>query len=111
MSISSQKRKLPPQGLANIDDQGQSSTCVRFALSKAITNTLFLKEKIDIEQKSITMCLVQEKKQLCDPGNPINPTFFDNTTLYLQDERNDRLPNEKKKNEKCWWKVTFLYNF
>ena len=51
--------RLPPKGLSEPEDQGESETCVRFALSKAIANALFVKEKIDVEQSNITACLVQ----------------------------------------------------
>lgn len=85
-----------PKGLATVDNQGESETCVRFAVAKAVANSLF-RSKIDIKQSHIMVALVQEHKQLY----PINPVKFDNTVLYLQDKEN-QIDGYKNKS---WWKV------
>jgi hypothetical protein len=90
--------------LAAADDQGASNTCVRFSLSKAVANALFLQHKIDIEQNNIMICLVQERKELCNPLAPTNPTKFNETVLYLQDKGNN-IPGLQ--NQRCWWKVSY----
>ena len=105
MSTPAKKRKSnrkPPKGMGTIDDQGTSNTCVRFSLSKAIANSLFLEHKIDVDQSQIMISLVQERKELFDPLAPTSPSKFNNTVLYLQDKRNSKPGLE---NERCWWKV------
>ena len=112
MSSSTKQKKeetrMPPEGLGNVDHQRDSSTCVRFALSKAVATSLFLNHKIDIAQESIAMCLVQEHKNLHNhnPLEATDPMIFDKTTLYLQDVGNgiSGLPDKG-----CWWKVTLQY--
>ena len=94
--------RCPPKGLGTADDQGNSSTCVVFALSKAIANNLFVKHKIDIKQNNIMICLIQERKELCDHLAPRNQMKFDKTVLYLQDKGNIR---PGLHNMRCWWKV------
>ena len=97
-----EKQDLPPQGLGEVEDQSDSETCVRFALSKAVANALFISEKIDIEQSHIRICLVQARKEYT-PINPINPLTFDGITLYLQDKGNKNREHPVK--NKAWWKV------
>ena len=93
---------LPPQGLGEVEDQSDSLTCVRFGLSKAIANALFVLEKIDIEQSHIRVCLVQAVKDFT-PLRPMSPRKFDGVKLYLQDKGN---MNEKHPvKNKAWWKV------
>ena len=89
-------------GMASVDDQGTSSSCVRFSLSKAVVNALFFQHKIDIDQNSIMICLVQEHKDRYNPLAPINPIKYNGTVLYLQDNGNNKT---KLHNQKCWWKV------
>ena len=90
--------------LATADDQGASNTCVRFALSKAVANALYVQHKIDVDQNNIMICLVQERKELCNPLAPTNPMKFNETVLYLQDKGNN-IP--KLQNQRCWWKVGY----
>ncbi len=96
----------PPKGLSEPEDQGDSETCVRFALSKAITNALYVKEKIDVEQSHITACLVQALSMLDQEYTPLdrmNPKVLNGVKLYLQDKGNKN-PGTQVKN-KAWWKV------
>ena len=105
MSLPTKKRKKncnPPKGLGSSDDQGNSSTCVRFSLSKAVANALFLEHKIDVDQSHIMISLVQERKELFDPLAPTSPLKFDKTVLYLQDKGNCKPGLEYKG---CWWQV------
>ena len=107
-SNSSDSNEKAPKGLGVIDDQGNSNTCVRFSLSKAIANSLFLEHKIDVDQGHIMISLVQEWKELFDPLAPTDPSKFDNTVLYLQDKGNCKPGLEK---ERCWWKVISTIRF
>ena len=96
----------PPKGLGETEDQGETETCVRFALSKAIANALFIKEKIDVEQSHITACLVQSLSMLDQDYTPLdrmNPKVLNGAKLYLQDKGNKN-PGTQVKN-KAWWKV------
>ena len=106
MSNSSKKEqnKGAPKGLGTVDDQGNSSSCVSFSISKAVSNALFLKHQIDVKQNNVMICLIQERKQLCHPLAPTNPMKFDKTVLYLQDKRNNKPGLE---NQRCWWKVGY----
>ena len=99
--------KNPPKGVGSLDDQGNSNTCVRFSLSKAIANALFLEHKIDVDQSHIMISLVQERKELFDPLAPTSPSSFNNTVLYLQDKKNCKPGLE---HERCWWKVILQTN-
>ena len=104
------RSRLPPQGLGEPQDEGDSETCVRFGLSKAIANALFVSEKIDIEQSHITICLVQALSTLdreYTPLNPMNPKAFNGVKLYLQDKGNKNLRSPVK--NKAWWKVCIHY--
>ena len=110
-------KRPPPAGLSEPEDQGGSNACVRYGLSKAIANALFLTEKIDVEQSHITACLVQALAMLdkeYTPLNEMNPEAFDGIKLYLQDKGNKN-PLQRAKN-KAWWKVkssfyaVFLFN-
>ena len=108
MSAPTKKRKnscKPPKGLGALDDQGNSSTCVRFSLSKAVANALFVQHGIDIDQSHIMICLVQERKELFDPLAPTSPFKFNQTVLFLQDKGNCK---PGLQNERCWWKVILL---
>ena len=108
MSAPTKKRRSssgPPKGLGALDDQGKSSTCVRFSLSKAVANALFVAHGIDVDQSHIMICLVQERKELFDPLAPTSPSKFDQTILFLQDKGNCKPGLE---NERCWWKVIFF---
>ena len=108
MSAPTKKRKnsfRPPKGLGALDDQGNSSTCVRFSLSKAVANALFVQHGIDIDQSHIMICLVQERKELFDPLAPTSPFKFNQTVLFLQDKGNCK---PGLQNERCWWKVILL---
>ena len=93
---------LPPQGLGEVEDQSDSLTCVRFGLSKAIANALFVLEKIDIEQSHIRVCLVQAVKDFT-PLRPMSPLKFNGTKLYLQDKGN--MNDKHSVKNKAWWKV------
>ena len=93
---------LPPRGLGEVEDQSDSAACVRYGLSKAIANALFVSEKIDIEQSHISVCLVQGLKQFT-PLHSVSPMSFNGIKLYLQDKGNKN-PKHLKKN-KAWWKV------
>ena len=105
-SLKEEENKCAPKGLGTVDDQGDSSSCVYFSLSKAVADALFLKHKIDVKQNNIMICLIQERKELCDPLAPTNPMKFDKTVLYLQDKRNNR---PGLQNRRCWWKVCCNY--
>ena len=100
----------PPAGLSEPEDQGDSNACVRYGLSKAIANALFVTEKIDVEQSHITACLVQALAMLdkeYSPLNEMNPEVFDGVKLYLQDKGNKNSLQRAK--NKAWWKVKFKY--
>lgn len=101
-----QKDHPSPAGPAAVDDQGNSGTCTRFAIAKAISNFLFVKEKIDIEQSNIVSILVQAKKDI----NGIHPDDYNGFELYLQDVKNDYKVNGKKLPDKSWWKVKLSLN-
>ena len=94
--------RLPPAGTAIVDDQGNSGTCVRFAIAKAVANELYVKKRIDVEQGHIMNCLVQIKQSIC----PINPMEYNNTILYLQDIGHGRGQDIPKKS---WWEVIHIY--
>ena len=96
-----------PQGVAGNDDQGDSETCVRFAISKAIVNDLFMAKQIDINQKNICICLIQAVPHY-SPINKIEPLKFDGKILYLQDKENRYMKYGERvhsKPRKAWWKV------
>ena len=100
----------PPAGLSEPEDQGDSNACVRYGLSKAIANALFVTEKIDVEQSHITACLVQALAMLdkeYSPLNEMNPEAFDGVKLYLQDKGNKNISQRAK--NKAWWKVRFSF--
>ena len=103
---------LPPAGLSEPENQGESNACVRYGLSKAIANALFVSGKIDVEQSHITACLVQTLGMLDKDYTPLNemdPEAFNNTTLYLQDKGNNNRSHHAK--NKGWWKVGIVYHF
>ena len=96
-----------PQGVAGNDDQGDSETCVRFAISKAIVNDLFIAKQIDINQKNICICLIQAVPHY-SPINKIEPLKFHGKILYLQDKENRCMKYGERvhsKPRKAWWKV------
>ena len=93
--------RRPPEGLPVVTDQGRSGTCVRFAISKAVSNFLYMKKQIDVDESHVMTALVQDKRKVC----AINPKEFDNTTLFLQDRENAY--KEKNAPNKSWWEVIF----
>ena len=92
---------LPPEGIPTVTNQGQSGTCVRFAIAKAVANFLFLRKKFDVDENQIMNALVQEKRKIC----AINPKEYNNTTLFLQDQENAY--EQRKAKNKSWWEVIF----
>ena len=76
------KNQETPAGLAKDDGQGDSETCVRFAISKAVVMDLFIAKQIDIEQNHISICLVQALRGYT-PTNVIKPDMFNGVELYL----------------------------
>ena len=101
-------QRKPPAGTAYAgDNQGESSTCVRFALGKAMANLLFKKHSIDVDQRQIMNCLVQVMASI----KGINPIMYNTKVLYLQDEKNEYLgPSGEKHKNSSWWKVRhFLF--
>ena len=56
---------VPPGADAMTDDQGKSSTCTRFALSKAVVECLDDLD-IDIRQTDICAHLVNQQTQVCN---------------------------------------------
>ena len=95
-------QRIPPAGMAHPDNQGQSSACVRFAISKAIANLLFTKKRIDVEQREIMNCLVQAKQSIC----AISPFAYKDMVLFLQDSVNEaKDSNGKTYPNKNWWQV------
>ena len=77
-----------PEGMPRPDNQGNSSQCTRFAVSKAIING-FMKKKfspykeLDFDQKEVTSALINEHKD--DAGKyptHLNFSAHRNLTLY-----------------------------
>ena len=99
-------RLPPPRGLGEVEDQADSAACVRFGLSKAIANALFVLNKIDVEQSHITMCIVQALNGY-SPLTPISPLVLDGIKLYLQDKGNKNTSHPIK--NKAWWKVLHIH--
>ena len=111
----------PPGQVATVDNQSSSELCVRFALAKAVANQLYVREKIDIEQDQIVICLVQALGEQFGI-DAVNPMVYNGKVLYLQDREND-LPKPAKcpkcsEDEpgiksgvphKSWWKVRLNY--
>ena len=73
---------------AQRDDQKDSFACVRFALSKAVTNYLHTKKLIDVKQSEVNKMLVQESGNIC--GMSIDNIFskFNDMLLIIQDTTN-----------------------
>ena len=88
---------LPPAGTATVDDQGNSSACVRFAIAKAVANDLYVRKRINVDQQQIMISLVQVKECIC----ATNPMVFNGTELIVQDTENGKAGFSNK----SWWKV------
>ena len=102
------RRNFPGQ-LAQRDDQTDTGTCVRFAISKAIANNLHVQKRIDVNQSEITRVLIQKTGMACGirrigPNDLIGK--FDKMNLILQDV--DNLINGH--GPRCWWEVIFIYS-
>lgn len=76
-----------PGGPAVADDQGDLSTCTRFALSKAICEGFYTKrwnpnEELDVDQACVTTSLLQVPKD----GDGKWPTDFHKTRFQFQEQ-------------------------
>jgi len=89
--------RAPPEGdgPAAVDNQGASLTCVRFAVSKAITNHLFDKKKIRVDQNVVMNSLIQITKNTCANS----PLLYNEEEIVLQDIESETHGN------KSWWKI------
>ena len=104
------------------DNQGHSELCVRYSIAKAVSQYLYVNEKIDIDHSHIMICLVQAMGSI----DSVNPTKYDGKIIYLQDIENRReakpsdfekfggmnvlkatLEGNEKIPDKSWWEVIF----
>ena len=79
-----------PERQPSSDTQGDSGTCVRFALAKAIANLLY-KNKIDVDQHQIMITLVNIHKNIC----ALSPTKYNDKIVVLQDVENGKEREQK----------------
>ena len=79
-------QRPPPAGTAFVDNQGNSATCVRFAIAKAIANLLFVKKFICIYY--IVCCTVNNFFTVLCFISAEFPKSNNNTRSYTHKYRN-----------------------
>lgn len=105
----SNTERRPPEGSgpASVDQQGYQPTCVRAAVSKAITNHLFDKNMIEVDQQQVMISLIQITKSTC----ALSPLKYDGVELVLQDIKYQKDPKDLKSvTTNNWWKFKIRVN-